>query len=108
MDAFEHVVEENRVRFAGVRAPQDNQIGLLNLAIRTCAASCPKHCRQPGDAGGVSRAVTTVDVIAPNGGTSELLRHEVRLVARLRATKQPERLWPASSDRGLKAMRRPG
>jgi hypothetical protein len=53
----------------------------------------------------VSRAIATVDVIAPNGDTGELLRHEIRLVARLRATKQPERLWPALGNGGLKAVR---
>jgi hypothetical protein len=108
MDCFEHVVEEDRVRFTGVRAPQDNEIGLLELAIRTRATTGTKNCRQTGDAGCMSGAIATVNVIAPHDDTGKLLRHEVCLVAGLRATKQPERLWPVLGDGGLKAMRRPG
>ena len=32
-DALEQVVEEDRMRLAGVAAPQDDQVGLLDLAI---------------------------------------------------------------------------
>ena len=32
-DALEHVVEEDRMRLAGVAAPQDDQVRLLDLAI---------------------------------------------------------------------------
>jgi hypothetical protein len=102
------VVEEDRVRFTGVRAPQDNEIGLLDLAIRTRATTSTKNSRQTGDAWCMSGAITTVNVIAPHHHTGELLRHEIRLVAGLRATKQPERLWPVPVDGGLKAIRRPG
>jgi hypothetical protein len=105
---FEHVVEEDRVRFPSVRAPQDNEVSLLDLAIRTRTTTSTKNSRQTGDAGGMSGAITTVNVIAPHDDTGELLRHEIHLVAGLRATKQPERLWPALGDGGLKAIRRPG
>jgi hypothetical protein len=33
MDAAQEVVEEDRVGLAGVRTPQDDEVGLLGLAI---------------------------------------------------------------------------
>src|SRR5436309_3185362 len=47
--------------------------------------------RQPGDAGGVSRPVAAVDVVAADDGPRELLSDEIRLVRALRAAEETER-----------------
>ena len=44
-------MEEDRVRLASVRAPEDDHVGLLNLAIGRGSSSGSEHCRQTGDAG---------------------------------------------------------
>ena len=33
VDRLEHVVEEDRMRLAGIAAPQDDQIGVLDLTV---------------------------------------------------------------------------
>ena len=77
---LQDVVEEDRMRFTGVRAPQEDDIGLLDLLVRAGTAPRPEHCRQTDDAGSVSGAVAAVDVVRADGDPSELLRHEVHLV----------------------------
>ena len=85
------MVEEDRVRFASVRTPQDDQIGLFQLAIGTRAASRSEDRRQTDDAGSVSGAVTAVNIVTADYRASEFLRHKIHLVRRLRATKHPDR-----------------
>ena len=48
--AGEDVVEEDRVGLPGVRAPEDDDVGVLDLAVRGRAAACSEHCRQTDDA----------------------------------------------------------
>ena len=62
--ALEHMVEEDRVRLARVRAPEEDEIGLLDLLVRARAAARSEYRRQTDDARGVSGAVAAVDVVA--------------------------------------------
>jgi hypothetical protein len=100
------MVKEDRVGFARIRTPQDYQVGVLDFPIRTRAPACPENCRQTGDARRVSRAVTTVNVIAADDDTGEFLRHEIHLVRCLGAAKQTERPWTAPSDSGAETLGR--
>ena len=92
--SFENVVEEDRMRLARIRAPQDHEVSLFSLAIRRGSSSRSEHCRQTDDTWSVSSPVTAVDVVAVHDDAGELLRDEVHLVARLRAAEHPERVWP--------------
>jgi hypothetical protein len=80
------MVEENRVGFSRVRSPQKNGIRVFDLAIRTSPTACSENRRQTGDAGGMSSAVATVDVIRPHDAANEFLRRVVQFVGGLRAT----------------------
>ena len=55
--ALEQVVEEDRMRLTGVRAPQEDDVRLLDLAVGRGPAARTEHCRQTDDAGRVSGAV---------------------------------------------------
>ena len=46
-DALQHVVEEDRVRFARVRAPQDDQVGVFRLPVGAGAATAPNTAARP-------------------------------------------------------------
>src|SRR4029450_5192246 len=105
-DPLQYMMEKDRVRIARIRAPQHDQVSVLDLPIRAGAASRSEYRRQTGDAGRVSRPVTTVNVVTPHHHPGELLGHEIRLIARLRATKQPERLRSPGTRR-LEPLRRP-
>ena len=80
------MVEENRVRFPRVRAPQQNNVGVLNFAIRACPSACSKYRRQTGDARGVSSPVTAVDIVRTHHAANEFLRRIVQFVSSLGAT----------------------
>ena len=60
---LEQVVEEDRVRLARVRAPEEDHVRLLDLAVGDRAAARAEHRRQTDDAGGVSGPVAAVDVV---------------------------------------------
>ena len=79
------------MRLAGVRAPQEDDVRLLDLAVRRRPAACTEHRRQTDDARGVSGSVAGVDVVRAHHLTGELLREEVHLVRRLRAREHAER-----------------
>ena len=89
---LQQMVKEDRVRLARIRAPEKNEIGVLNLPIRARAASRAEDRRQTDDARRVSRAVAAVDVVAADDAARELLREVVHLVGRLRTAEQPEAL----------------
>ena len=55
-------------------APEDDEVRLLDLAIRARPAARSEDRRQTDDAGGVSGAVAAVDVVAADHGARELLR----------------------------------
>ena len=59
-------MEEDGVRLAGIRSPEQNDIGVFRLAIRAGAAARTENRRQTGDAGGVSSSVTAIDVVCPH------------------------------------------
>ena len=89
--ALEQVVEEDRVRLTGVRAPEEDDVRLLDLAVGGRAAARSEHRRQTDDARGVSGAVAGVDVVRAHDLTGELLGQEVHLVRGLGAREDPER-----------------
>jgi hypothetical protein len=60
------MMEENRMRLSGIRAPQENDIRFFNFEIRTRSAACAKNRRQTGDARRMSSAVAGIDVVAPD------------------------------------------
>jgi len=84
------VVKIDRVRLAGVAAPEDDEVALLDLFIRAGPAARPEDRRQTDDAGGVSRTVAAVDVVAADDAPRKLLSDEVRLVRALRAAEETE------------------
>jgi len=87
---LQQVVEEDRVRIARVRAPEDDQVRTLaQLLVGTRPATCTEHRRQTDDARGVSGAVTAVDVVGAESDPAELLSCEVQLVRGLGATEDP-------------------
>jgi len=48
-DAAQQVVEEDRVRLAGVGAPQDDEVGLLSLLVGRGPSPGSERCRQTDD-----------------------------------------------------------
>ena len=95
----EHVVEEDRVRLARVRAPEDDDIGVLYLRVAARATAQPEDGRQTDDRGRVSGAVAGVDVVGPDGLPDELLREVVGLVRRLRAGEEADSIGAVVVDR---------
>jgi hypothetical protein len=57
MNRLEEVMEEDRVRFARVRSPEDQQIRLFDLFIGRRPAARTEYRRQTDDARSVSSAV---------------------------------------------------
>ena len=49
-DALEDVVKEDRMRVAGVRSPQQDEIGVLDFLVRARASARAKCRRQTDDA----------------------------------------------------------
>ena len=90
MDSAENVMEEDRMRLSGVRTPENDRVGALDLLVRTRPAAGPEYRRQTDDARGVSSPVAAIDVIAAHDRTSELLCDVVHLVGSLRAAKHSE------------------
>ena len=48
-NSLEDVVKEDGMRLARVRAPEDDEVGLLSLAIRRRSSPGSEHCRQTDD-----------------------------------------------------------
>jgi len=88
---LQQMVEQDRVRLAGVGTPQKNKIGLCHFLIRTGGAARAEDRRQTGDAGRVSSSVATVNIVAADDRTHELLRDVIQLVGRFRATEHAKR-----------------
>src|SRR6185312_2758892 len=103
VDALEQVVEEDRVRLAGVRTPQDDHVRFLDLFIGRRAAARTEYRRQTDDARCVSSSVTRIDVVGAHHLARELLRQVVHLVGRLRAREDPERTRRISGTRSIQA-----
>ena len=89
MHRLQHVVEEDRMRLARVRAPEHDQVRTLaQLLVGAGPATCTEHRRQTDDARSVSGAVAAVDVVRAEGETRELLCCEVQLVRGLGAAEE--------------------
>src|SRR5262249_34530822 len=84
------VVEEDGVGLAGIRAPQHDEIAVLDLLVRAGPASRSEYRRQTDDRGSVSGAVAAVDVVGAEDLPDELLRQEVHLVRCLRTAERPD------------------
>ena len=87
---LEDVVEEDRVGFARVRAPEDDHVGVLDLLVATGAAPGPKTVARPTTLGSVSSAVAGVDVVRADDLADQLLGEVVDLVRGLRAGEHAE------------------
>src|ERR1700680_705387 len=81
------MMKENRVRFARVRAPQQDNVRVFNFAIRACPPACSEYRRQTGDARGMSSPVAAVNVVGAHDTAHEFLRRVVQFVSSLGATK---------------------
>ncbi|MEM8902579.1 MAG: hypothetical protein AAGF02_02660 [Actinomycetota bacterium] len=87
----QEVVEEGRVRGAGVRAPEEHHVGLLDLGVGARPSTRTQDGRQTDDRRGVSGAVASVDVVRPEDRPGQLLGGGVHLVGRRRAAEDAER-----------------
>ena len=90
MDRLEDVMEEDRVIFPGVRAPEEDDVRLLHLAVGARAPTGTEDRRQTDDARRVSRSVAAVDVVGAERDPGQLLRQEIHLVAGLRAAERAD------------------
>jgi len=77
VNTLQQVMEKNRVRFPRVRSPQQDDVCIFNLAIRTCAASRPEYRRQTGDARGMSSSIAAINVVGTHDAANEFLRRIV-------------------------------
>ena len=85
-------MKENRVRFARVRSPENDEISLFRFLIGTRASPRPEDSRQTDDAWSVSSSVATVNVVGSHDLSSELLRQKVHFIGRFGTTENAERL----------------
>jgi hypothetical protein len=99
VNAAQHVMKVDRVRFARIRSPQDNDAGALDLLVRARSAACPEDRRQTDDARSVSSSIAAVDVVAADDRASELLSDIVHLVGRFRTAEHPVRVRSVSPAR---------
>src|SRR5215469_9708585 len=88
------MMKQDRVCFPRVRSPQENEVRILHLLIRTRCPARSENRRQTGDARRVSSTVAAVYIVAAHYGAHELLRDVVQLVRRFRTAEHPERLRP--------------
>ena len=79
------MMEKDGVRFASVRSPQQNCVGVFDFAIGTRPATCSEDRRQTGDAGGVSSTVAAIDIVCAHYAAYEFLRGIIQFVGGLRA-----------------------
>jgi len=98
-------MKEDGVSLTRVRAPQNDQVRILNFPIRTRPAAQPEDCRQTGDTWGVSSAVAAVNVVAADDSSCEFLGKEIQLVRGLGAAEHSESLRTIFSNRTTKTLR---
>ena len=97
-------MKEDRVRLPRIGSPQQNDVRLFNLTVRAGAPARPEYRRQTGDAGGVSSTVATVDMVAADHRSHELLRRIIQLVGGFRATEHPERIGSVFRELNLEIL----
>lgn len=68
------MVKENRMRFPGVRSPEQDNVSVFDFAIRTGPPACSEYGRQTGDARGMSSPVAAIDVVRAYHAADEFLR----------------------------------
>ena len=74
------MMEKNRMRLTGIRAPEQDDISLFSFTIRAGSATRSKDRRQTGDAGGVSSSVTAIDIVGAHHSPDKFLGSVVQLV----------------------------
>ena len=105
VDRLEDVMEEDRVIFPGVRAPQKDDVRLFHLSVGARAPTGTEHRRQTDDARSVSRSVAAVDVVGAEADPHQLLREVVHLVAGLRAAESADGIATVPGLGALEAFR---
>jgi len=95
---FQHMMKENWMGLARVRAPQEDDLRLLRFPVRTRSAARSENRRQTGDARGMSSPVTAINVVRTDYRAHEFLRDVIQFVGRLRTTKHAERAGPMLLD----------
>jgi hypothetical protein len=90
MNALEHMVEKDWVRFPRVGAPKQDDVGIFRFAIRASSAARSKDRRQTGDAGRVSSSITAIDIVRSHHGADKFLCRIVQLIRRLGAAEHSE------------------
>ena len=98
-------MKEDRVRLPRVRAPQQDDVRILDFTIRTGATARSEYRRQTGDARRVSSAVAAIDMITADHRPHELLSGIVQLVRRFGTTEHAERISAVFRELGLKTLR---
>src|SRR4051812_37226105 len=63
LDPLEEMVEPDRMRLTGVRAPEEDEVSMLRFLVRARRAASSQDCRQTDDARSVSGSVAAVDVV---------------------------------------------
>ena len=107
VDALEQVVEEDRVRLAGVRAPeQDRRRSPRSRWYDDVPPPAPNTVARPTTLGACQVRLQRVDVVRAHHLARELLRQEVHLVRRLRAREDPERRRGVGGTGTREAVRR--
>ena len=84
------------MRLARIRAPEHDQVGVLDLLVGARTATCAEYRRQTDDARSVSSSIAAVDVVAADDRAGELLGDVIHLVGRLRAAKHAKRTGAAA------------
>src|SRR5208337_4858989 len=103
VDCLQYVVKNDGMGLTRVRPPEQDEVRILDLAIGTSCATRTKNRRQTDDAGGVSSAVATVDVVRAHDHPGKFLRQEIQLIRGLRATEYAESLRAVFLQRAAKA-----
>src|SRR6185312_13780975 len=89
---FQRMMKENRMRFAGIGAPEDKQIRIFSFAIRRSTTASSEYRHQTGDARSMSSSITGIDVVGADHRAGELLGNEVQLIGRAGAGEHAERV----------------
>src|SRR6201999_2238509 len=71
LDALEKMMKPDRMRFTGVRTPEENEVSVLRFLVRARRTTGAKDGRQTDDRRRVSGPIATVDVVV----AEDLSRH---------------------------------
>ena len=93
-------MEKDWMGLTGIRAPEQDHIGVFSFTIRTGTAARSEDRRQTGDAGRVSSSVTAIYIVCPHYGADKLLRRIVQLIRGL-GTAEHSKIAPVLFGNGL-------